>query len=371
MTLTLYVDGPRWRAHLTSTAAASPGMVPVAKGNGYGFGVARLARRAEWLGADTIAVGTYGEVAEVDRRFSGSIMVMQPWRPFLAAHQADGRIIHTVGRLDDLVALGRREDRPRVVLEALTSMRRHGFAAADLEAARRAARGVRVEGHAMHLPLGGGHLAEAEQWLGAAPAECWFVSHLALGELAELRGRHPGTQLRPRVGNGPLARRPGRALAAVGRARRAPGAPRRPGRVPPAKNYSKRAPPRGRGRHRARHSARGPCTRRVPPPACRVAGPWWARRDRTLAVAVRGGRSTALVRRTASHAGQHDLRARGSLSAGGGGRAGRPGPAHHDDLRPGLGQLSGARRSGVERVWLRLPHRIGLLPRRRASARAG
>ena len=82
MTLTLYVDGPRWRSHLSRTAAETPGLVPVAKGNGYGFGVPRLARRTEWLGADTVAVGTYDEVAEVDRRFSGSVLVMQPWRPF-------------------------------------------------------------------------------------------------------------------------------------------------------------------------------------------------------------------------------------------------------------------------------------------------
>lgn len=200
MTLTLYVDGPRWRAHLSGTIAASPDIVPVAKGNGYGFGVPRLARRSEWLGTDMIAVGTYREVADVERRFSGSILVMQPWRPFLAEDRADSRVIHTVGRLDDLIALGRRDDRPRVVLEALTSMRRHGFAGAELEVARRAARGVRVVGHAVHLPLGGGHLSEAEQWVEAAPAERWFVSHLDLGELAELRRHHPQTQFRPRVG---------------------------------------------------------------------------------------------------------------------------------------------------------------------------
>jgi alanine racemase len=202
VTLTLYVDGPRWRDHLTRTAAASPGIVPVAKGNGYGFGIARLARRSEWLGTDTMAVGTYSEVADVERRFSGSILVMQPWRPWLPDHPAGRRLIHTVGRLDDLLGLGRRGDRPRVVLEALTSMRRHGFVAADLVAARRMARGVRIEGHAVHLPLGGGHLPEVEQWLEAAPADRWFVSHLDLDELADLRGRHPGMQFRPRVGTG-------------------------------------------------------------------------------------------------------------------------------------------------------------------------
>jgi hypothetical protein len=199
MSLTLYVDGPRWRDHLAATAAADPGLVPVAKGNGYGFGVARLARRAEWLGVDTIAVGTYLEVAEVDRRFSGTILVMQPWRPFGHA-PSDSRLVHTVGRLEDLAELGSRGDRPRVVLEALTSMRRHGLVAADLATARTSAEGVRVEGHALHLPLGGGHVPEVERWLAAAPAQRWYVSHLAADELAELRRRHPEIQFRARVG---------------------------------------------------------------------------------------------------------------------------------------------------------------------------
>ena len=40
--------------------------MPVAKGNGYGFGLHRLARKADWLGVDTLAVGTYAELPEVD-----------------------------------------------------------------------------------------------------------------------------------------------------------------------------------------------------------------------------------------------------------------------------------------------------------------
>ena len=44
MSLTLTVDGPRWREHLLAVARANPGIVPVAKGNGYGFGIGRLAR---------------------------------------------------------------------------------------------------------------------------------------------------------------------------------------------------------------------------------------------------------------------------------------------------------------------------------------
>lgn len=201
MPLTLYVDGPRWRRHLASTVAASPGLIPVAKGNGYGFGTGRLARRSDWLGATTITVGTYRDVAEVEHRFSGDILVLEPWRPFLDVVYG-GRIIHTVGRLDDLAALGQRPDRPRIVLEGLTSMRRHGFSAAQLTAAAGAARGVAVEAHALHLPLGGGHLLEVEGWLARAPAATWFVSHLTGQELQSLRSGHPSTTFRPRVGTG-------------------------------------------------------------------------------------------------------------------------------------------------------------------------
>ena len=38
MSLSLYVDGDRWRSHLRSVLAPHPTLVPVIKGNGYGFG---------------------------------------------------------------------------------------------------------------------------------------------------------------------------------------------------------------------------------------------------------------------------------------------------------------------------------------------
>jgi hypothetical protein len=38
MTLTLHIDGARWRANQAAVLADTPGLVPVIKGNGYGFG---------------------------------------------------------------------------------------------------------------------------------------------------------------------------------------------------------------------------------------------------------------------------------------------------------------------------------------------
>ncbi len=82
MPLTMYVDGARWRDHLQQVRDAHPGLVPVVKGNGYGFGIERLAERSAWLGVDTVAVGTYREVVPVAAAFGGSVLVLTPWRPF-------------------------------------------------------------------------------------------------------------------------------------------------------------------------------------------------------------------------------------------------------------------------------------------------
>ena len=90
MSLTLTVDGDRWRGHLRSYAEATPGLVPVAKGNGYGFTLGRLARKAQWLddqglSIDTLAVGTYEELPVFATRNAGGLLVLTPWRPFGAA----------------------------------------------------------------------------------------------------------------------------------------------------------------------------------------------------------------------------------------------------------------------------------------------
>jgi hypothetical protein len=215
VSLVLHVDGDRWRTHLRATLAEQPALVPVTKGNGYGFGNGRLARRAGWLGVDALAVGTYDELPDVATRFAGDLVVLTPWRPFdVAAREATAddaladRLVHTVGRLEDLEALAALPTRPRVLLELTTSMRRHGLDAAALRAAGTAARahgGVRLEGATVHLPLpGADHLPEMERLLtdvvaAGLPGTVW-VSHLSASELADLGRRWPDLALRPRVG---------------------------------------------------------------------------------------------------------------------------------------------------------------------------
>jgi alanine racemase len=211
MSLTLTVDGERWRRHLREVADRTSGLTPVAKGNGYGFGVGRLARKAEWLGADTLAVGTYEELPEVAQRFPGDLLVLTPWRPTgsaLPEGLPTRRVVHTVSRLADLLAILEVDPEARVVLERMTSMRRHGMGADELRSAAGLLdrRPARVEGVALHLPLAAGaHLREVLGLVndvvasGLATRRLW-VSHLTSGELTSLRTSYADFEVRPRVG---------------------------------------------------------------------------------------------------------------------------------------------------------------------------
>ena len=222
MSLVLTVDGERWRRHLLDTAAATPGIVPVAKGNGYGFGLGRLARRTQWLDehaeetgtrVDLLAVGTYDELVEVADRCAADLLVLTPWRPFAGgADQSEAvrrRLVHTVSRPDDLAGLLEADPRARFVLEQLTSMRRHGMTRRELERAAGilSAKGAGgLKGVAVHLPLNvTSHLGEVTRLVNdlvasGLPTRTVYVSHLTRSELAKLRASYPDFTFRPRIG---------------------------------------------------------------------------------------------------------------------------------------------------------------------------
>ena len=192
MTLTLHLDTPAWREHLVTTRDATPGIVPVAKGNGYGYGLARLAHEAELLGVRTLAVGTSPEIAKVGD-FSGDLVVLTPWSHFQpAADEVLDRehVIITVSRIDELAEVARRKPGKRVIVELLTSMKRHGITAADLPKVAKLAEDLTFEGWTIHLPMKAADaLGEARQLaegaITAVPAPIW-LSHLNPTDYATL-----------------------------------------------------------------------------------------------------------------------------------------------------------------------------------------
>lgn len=200
MAVTLRIDQTQWRAAADDVATQLGGIVPVVKGNGYGFTAPVLLAEATRLGADTVAVGTYAELPTALGEFAGTVLVMEPYRA--AIHSAvagltDPRTLHTVTTIadhEDLAARGAH----RVLVEGRTSMNRFG---ASLEHLGSLAARPGVEGAALHLPLGRGHVEEISRWVGAhAGVRTWFVSHVDAAELGTLRARFPDRDLRPRVG---------------------------------------------------------------------------------------------------------------------------------------------------------------------------
>ncbi len=204
----LDVDAARWRRSITAVVESRPGLVPVIKGNGYGFGRSLLAMEASAVGLTTISVGTYAEVPGALASFDGDVMVLTPWRPFFTDVVLDERVIHTMGRVDDIAALAATAPGTRILLEGETSMSRHGLDRHELAAAVAVLGDLRVEGFAIHLPLrsaDGGNLAEAESWAAVLETSqvdttTLYVSHLTTAEVAALSTRRPHLDIRPRIG---------------------------------------------------------------------------------------------------------------------------------------------------------------------------
>ena len=186
--------------------------MPVAKGNGYGFAIGRLARRVQWLHehaghrhpVDHDGRRHLPRAARGRPRFAGDLLVLTPWRPSAVPSRSPRptghRVVHTVSRLEDLRALPDDDPRARFVLERLTSMRRHGMTRRELAEAgqllaERRLTGLR--GVALHLPLNvASHLGEVTRLVNDVVAagldtRTVFVSHLTRAELAACARRTP------------------------------------------------------------------------------------------------------------------------------------------------------------------------------------
>jgi hypothetical protein len=261
MSFVISIDTPRWREHHVrvrdSVTAAGAELVPVAKGNGYGVGNARLATETVRLGGATVAVGTVHEVPSVAAAEPGlDVLVLEPltlrseveataWRA-LAGHAGAGRVITTIASPQAAADVAELADpaRPvRIVLEGLTSMRRFGMTEDEVASAISALRpllesgAVILEGLALHLPIatpehprigsmamlssegtppepmavGSARVHEVVAWgllwpslltslSGARDAGALWVSHLQEHECSEVRAAVPDLPLRLRMG---------------------------------------------------------------------------------------------------------------------------------------------------------------------------
>ena len=204
MGLRLSVQRTAWLHSVEAAAAQRPGLIPVVKGNGYGFGRQELMPIAARLGTSRqIAVGTVYEAHDVP---TGRVaLVLTPHVDAIPATVPPDAVL-TVGNVDHVHALARHEWVGRVSIKLASSMRRYGVAVEALPGVVTAATsaGFMIDGFSLHLPLAGtddSRRAEVEAWLPLLdPALPLSVSHLAPAVYAHLRAAHPERGLQIRCG---------------------------------------------------------------------------------------------------------------------------------------------------------------------------
>ncbi|HZB43543.1 MAG TPA: alanine racemase [Ilumatobacter sp.] len=183
MTIRLSVDRERWWAHVTDVADSVEGVVPVVKGNGYGFGRVALAHAAIRLGP-VLAVGTVHELAGLPSECT-PVVLTPTLRP-----PASTDVVLTVASRRHVAALAGWQGRVIVKLES--SMHRYGDGIELVEHAWSV--GLRTVGVAIHPPLAGSEEDRRNDIVDHLPAidpglDVW-VSHLAPETYAQLPPSH-------------------------------------------------------------------------------------------------------------------------------------------------------------------------------------
>ncbi len=178
MTIRFTVERERWWNHATAVAESIHGLVPVVKGNGYGFGRAGLAIAASKL-SPILAVGTIHELEgldEIDEIPDDTVFVVLT--PTLTPPATTDPVL-TVGNHAHIAALAGWHGRVIVKLES--DMHRYGGAVSLVVDAQRA--GLRTVGVAIHPPLAGDDEERRDRILAMLPdidptLDVW-LSHLA------------------------------------------------------------------------------------------------------------------------------------------------------------------------------------------------
>lgn len=183
VTIRLAVRTTLWRSHVAGVVNAVDGLVPVIKGNGYGFGRVALARLAAEF-TDTVAVGTVHELADLPDGLHAVVLT-----PTLVAPPSTAPIL-TVGNSAHVDAL--RGWSGRVIVKMASSMQRYGRGPELFDEAQRA--GLDVVGASIHPPLAGSaddHRREIIRLLDRIdPLTPVWVSHLDPTAYAALPTTH-------------------------------------------------------------------------------------------------------------------------------------------------------------------------------------
>lgn len=204
MTLQLNVDSAAWRRHVSETAKSLGDLIPVVKGNGYGFGRATLIEHAQNISRD-IAVGTIFEAHDLPSDCHA--FVLTPVGKALPSDKNLAKdIVLTVGSVVHVQNLRAANWHSEVVIKLRSSMNRYGADLSELKTLVTAvqAAGLIQIGWSVHPPLDGtpkSHATEIGNIISGIDSDLpWFVSHVDAESLVDLRKKFANKTIRVRSG---------------------------------------------------------------------------------------------------------------------------------------------------------------------------
>lgn len=202
MTLRLMVTSATWHDRVAQVADAYGELIPVVKGNGYGFGLPTLMPHAAAM-SPIIAVGSVFEVHAVPT--TRTAMVLTPASSELPTMMPSQSIL-TVGSRHHVDVLQRAGWRGPVIVKLQSSMRRYGVTVDELTPLLGSIQqaGLVQVGWSVHPPLEGKSdvlVADVSGWLSQLePGHPMYVSHLGPVEVDQLRSTFSRHQIIARVG---------------------------------------------------------------------------------------------------------------------------------------------------------------------------
>ena len=202
MTIRLAVNEKLWMDHVQSVARSMPNLVPVVKGNGYGFRRWNLMPLAGQL-AQEVAVGTIFEARDIP---SGIVPIVLT--PTLTAPPKNIPLntVLTVGSPHHVMALSSAGWTGNVIVKLQSSAMRYGVRQDDLALLLSDISNARmtVVGYSIHPPIEGemkSHLADITSWLDYLdPKIPLYVSHLDASAYEKLRNEYPNRAFKIRLG---------------------------------------------------------------------------------------------------------------------------------------------------------------------------
>jgi len=205
MTLRLTVNRQAWLSHVHAQAALlgkNKQLVPVVKGNGYGFGRPILIEQAMQF-ATEIAVGTVFEAHDIPA--SHTPIVLTPVGNELPTSLPSNAVL-VVGSVHHVNTLVSHGWSGRVIIKLRSSVQRFGVAGSEVASVVDAvnAAGFKQHGWSVHPPLDGAttdHAQEIAQWINNVPNNLpMYVSHVDAESLNELRAANQQRSIIARSG---------------------------------------------------------------------------------------------------------------------------------------------------------------------------